>query len=168
MRKNLMLCAAALATCGVIALPASAKLTAEQIVAAQGATAAPTAGSTAEPAILPVSFKPGVAPKLTVAPDMATAISVFDSAGRIWPIDLIVVGNPQLLQVVSPKVDGNTFSVAPLSAHGATNVLISLRGSSSLVPVTFVTGATEITSRVMRMDVPGPASQNGVPAPATR
>ena len=118
---------------------------------------------------IPVSAAPGSqAPVVRTFAGFASAITLMDSTGALWPIENIVVGHEKMFDV--KRLDGekgSMLSIVPLANYGQTNMLVYLKGLSPIV-ISLVAGQKEVDFRVdLRVQGLGPNAQisvGGLPA----
>ena len=115
------------------------------------------------------SSAPGsVAPVIRAFSGFASAVTVMDSTGALWPIENFVVGHEKLFEV--KRLDGekgSMLSIVPLSNYGQTNMLVYLKGMSPIV-LSLISGQKEVDFRTdVRVQGLGPNAQvavGGLPA----
>jgi intracellular multiplication protein IcmK len=78
-----------------------------------------------------VRLEPGFSPpRIVLSPGLATAAVFMDSTGSPWPIASSVLGSSSLYSAeVLEGPAGNQVIVSPRSAHGHSNLVITLAGS---------------------------------------
>lgn len=95
----------------------------------QAAAAAPPAGHRPRPInkTIRVSLDTnGPTPHVLTAPGVASVLSFFGSTGAPWPVSSFVVGREDAFEVYAMQQGSNQLAVAPLVAHGYSNLIISL------------------------------------------
>ncbi len=68
----------------------------------------------------------GPTPQLETSPGTVSIVSFFDQTGAPWPIASFVVGREDAFQVYAMQEGSNQLAVAPLVAHGYSNLAVSL------------------------------------------
>lgn len=99
----------------------------------------------------------------------ASALTFVDSTGALWPIENYAVGSDKKLDVKRLDSEkGSILSVAPMVFYDQTNLLVFLRGLSSPIVLSFVTGQKAVDLRTeVRVQGLGPNAQvtvGGLPA----
>lgn len=120
------------------------------------------------------SLAPGSTPPvIRLFPGFATSIVVTDATGAAWPIENFAVGHKDLFDVKRldsgvPGVSGSTLSIVPLGYYAQSNIVLHLKGSSTPVSISFVSGQKEVDFRAdVRVQGRGPNAQlaaAGLPA----
>ncbi|MDR2300959.1 MAG: DotH/IcmK family type IV secretion protein [Deltaproteobacteria bacterium] len=77
-----------------------------------------------------VRLEPGFKPPLVeLSPNLVTALVFTDSTGSPWPVAATVLGSGAMFSVELLEGEGsNQIIVAPLSNHGHSNLVVSLKG----------------------------------------
>ncbi|MDR2387499.1 MAG: hypothetical protein LBE80_07960 [Deltaproteobacteria bacterium] len=77
-----------------------------------------------------VRLEPGFKPPLIeLSPNLVTALVFTDSTGSPWPVTATVLGSGNMFSVELLEAEGsNQIIVAPLSNHGHSNLVVSLKG----------------------------------------
>jgi intracellular multiplication protein IcmK len=116
------------------------------------------------------SAAPGsVAPVIRLFTGFASAITVVDSTGALWPITNYTVGHDKLFDVRRmDKDEGSMLSVVPLGNYAQSNMVLYLKGLSAPIVLSFVSGQKEVDYRTdVRVQGMGPNAQitvGGLPA----
>jgi len=102
-----------------------------QFDARQRATVTPPPGHRPTPSLSSrsISLEPGGAPPpVRVSAGNVTVLTFFDMTGAAWPIEALVVGDPQSFSVEAPIAGGNFLTVTPLHPYAMSNIVVSLQG----------------------------------------
>lgn len=113
-----------------------------------------------------VDLSPGATPAVVrLGTNYVTSIVFVDITGERWPIVSYAVGNEDSFDVQDPDKDnkakdGNALTVISNTAYGSGNISVFLRGLSTPVTITLVSGQKEIDYRAdMRIKARGPFAQ---------
>lgn len=116
------------------------------------------------------SPSPGSAPPvIRLFTGYASALTFVDSTGSLWPIENYAVGHDKMFDVRRMDSEkGSILSVVPLGTYAQSNLVVFLRGLSSPIVLSFVTGQKEVDLRTdVRIQGLGPNAQvsvGGLPA----
>lgn len=110
-----------------------------------------------------------VPPVVRLFPGYASALTFVDSTGALWPVENYAVGGEKLFDVRRMDNEkGSIFSIAPLGSYAQSNLVVYLRGLSSPIVITLVTGQKQVDLRTdVRVMGLGPNAQvavGGLPA----
>jgi intracellular multiplication protein IcmK len=99
----------------------------------------------------------------------ASALTFVDSTGSLWPIENYAVGHDKMFDVKRMDSErGSILSVVPMGTYAQSNLIVYLRGLSSPIILSFVTGQKEVDLRTdVRVQGLGPNAQvavGGLPA----
>lgn len=116
------------------------------------------------------SPSPGsVPPVIRLFPGFASALTFVDSTGALWPMENYAIGHDKMFDV--KRMDGekgSMLSIAPMGTYAQTNLLVYLRGLSSPIVITFISGQRQVDLRTdVRVQGLGPNAQvavGGLPA----
>ncbi|MDR2368429.1 MAG: DotH/IcmK family type IV secretion protein, partial [Deltaproteobacteria bacterium] len=77
-----------------------------------------------------VRLEPGFkAPLVELSPNLVTALVFTDSTGRPWPVSAMVLGSGSLFSAeLLEGQSSNQVIVSPLTGHGHSNLVVSLKG----------------------------------------
>lgn len=97
------------------------------------------------------STAPGSTPPVVrLFPGFATSLVVTDSSGSPWPIENFSVGHKDLFEVKRldrSSPEGSALSIVPLGYYAQSNIILYLKGLSTPISVSFVSGQKEVDFR---------------------
>lgn len=126
------------------------------------AAAVTTPGTPPRPTISSqyVKLDPGATPTvIRLAQGYVTTLAFLDSTGQPWPVDNYDIGNPQSFNIQWDK-KSNLLMIQATSIYSVGNLAVQLRGLSTPVMVTLISGQKAVDYRIdLRVPGHGPNAQ---------
>lgn len=101
-----------------------------------------------------VKLEPGATPTvIRLAQGYVTTVAFLDATGQPWPVDNYDIGNPQSFNIQWDK-KSNLLMIQATSLYSVGNLAVQLRGLSTPVMVTLVSGQKAVDYRI-DLRIPG-------------
>lgn len=106
-------------------------------------------------------LSPGSTPPVVrLSQNFVSSVVFVDATGAPWPIVSYAVGGPESFDAQEPDKDGNALTIISKTAYGYGNISVFLKGMSTPVTVTLVSGQKEVDYRAdIRVKARGPNAQ---------